>query len=282
MQAEIKMKKVFVSMLALAGAVLLAAPAHAVTYEFLDDVDPGQCSSNNGFTVGNTYTCSAQGDTNDTLAIKAFSDTGSGGKFAAAAIGDYDENQANFAQWGYGVTGYNEPTGSPQHSMDNNGNLDLFLLSFDSSIALSTVRAGWIGEDSDISVLAYTGTDTSKVVTDLTNSTKSNLLTTGWSLVQNYSDIGTNEININSGGVSSSYWIISAYSNTFGTNNWTMGNDYLKISKITGNFTCANSNDPSCAPTPPAVPEPASLALVGVALLGAFGGRRRALKARKA
>ncbi|MBT9488508.1 MAG: PEP-CTERM sorting domain-containing protein [Rubrivivax sp.] len=279
------MKKVFVSLLALAGAVLLAAPAHAVTYQFLDDTPPDGVCTGSGTNVGNSYSCQAQGSQTTSLTVTAYSNTGSGGTFAAAKVGDYDDGTGNgdpeFDQYGYGVTTGTETSSGGQHALDNNGNLEFFLLSFNESIALTTVRAGWIQTDSDISVLAYTGSDVANAVSAATSSTASTLLNTGWDLVQNYSDIGTGEININSQAVSSSYWIISAYSNTFGSDNWSMGNDYLKLTKITGNFTCANSNDPSCDPAPPGVPEPASLALVGAALLGAFGGRRRALKAQK-
>jgi len=258
------------SALTLTAALLVSSAAMATsTFElYRNDPAAGACSqvgSNSG--MGNSYDCSALvPGFGDELNIKAYSNSGSGSRFAAARLNDYDPS-------GFGVTTVNESTGSPQHAMDNNGNLELILFSFDSSIALTSLKAGWWHTDSDVSVLAYTGAG--NAVTDLTSSTAANLLSTGWSLVGNYSDIGTTTRSINSGAISSSYWIVSAYSNTFGSNNWTMGNDYIKLQVVSGNFTCVNSNDPSCSPPSTGVSEPASLALAGLALLGVVGSRRR-------
>jgi len=261
--------------IALASA-LAAAPAMALsTFDLPDNTDPGACTQMgaNANNYGNTYLCSAQGSYDDELEVKAYS-AAAGANFAAANVGDYGSS-------GFGVqnTGEGLSASSPQHAMDNDGRQDLLLMKFDSSIALQQFKLGWYSTDSDITVLAYTGNG--DAVASLTSSTEDNLLSSGWSLVGNFADNGYNTINFNggSGAISSSYWIVSAFSK-FGnsTPGWSDANDYVKLQMVAGNFTCTNSNSPDCSPGGGGggqVSEPGSVALAGLALAGVFGVRRR-------
>lgn len=277
------MFKTIVSTAVLSALALSASSAMALnTFDLRDRVDPGACELASGTTssYGNQYNCSKNSSSADDVAVRAYSTTGSGGLFAAANLADYNQS-------GFGVRNADDSTAaglqpessSPNHAMDNNGRLDAMLFSFNSSIALSSVRLGWMGTDSDITVLAWTGVG--DAVAALTSSTTGTLLGSGWSLVGSYSDLATstsdnlntNARAINAGAISSSYWLISAYNSTIGGQSWSEGNDYVKLNLVAGTFTCVNSNAPGCSNTQ--VSEPASLALVGAALLGAFGLRRR-------
>lgn len=165
---------------------------------------------------------------------------------------------------------------APEHAIDNDGRYEMVMLSFDDVVKLTQVQIGWAGStDSDITVMAYQQGAGAPVLTGKTFTAAS---LTGWSLIGNYADVGVATVNINAQNVLSSYWLIGAYNPLGGAvaAGFTDGDDYVKLKSVTG---CAKRED-GCSPPPPSsnVPEPGSLALVGLGLLGVM----RLRKARQA
>lgn len=207
--------------------------------------------------------------------------TGWANTTAAGATGVNDDKLASqtVKMWnGLGVDNSIEPSTSPQHSTDNNGQTDMILFSFASDIALTGLSIGWSNTDSDMTVLAYTG---GGVAPSLTGKTYGELTAAGggWTLINhlsNVSNVSSNSTSIAgsaafNGGTSkifSSYWLVGAYNPLVGNSpGWTTENDYVKISGLTGEKRPTNGGGQ--------VPEPATLFLMGAGLLGMTYMRRR-------
>ncbi|MGE0010719.1 MAG: exosortase-dependent surface protein XDP1 [Azoarcus sp.] len=184
-------------------------------------------------------------------------------------------SQGYIESWnGVGVHYSDESTASPNHAMDNNGRFESVLLNFGADIQLDSVGLGWVYNNdrrrSDFFVLAYTG---SAVFSgDLTGKSYSDLLSlgSGWTLVGNSGGSGTGDYTLSAGSTYSSFWLIGAgaVSGTsvgYGSNN--SYNDYMKVASVGGSVK-PPSHDNN-------VPEPGSLALAGLGVLGLVGMRRR-------
>lgn len=181
---------------------------------------------------------------------------------------------ANIAIYGGGLGASHsdgEDSGSPQHAVDNDGRYELVMFDFGgTSITLTEVQLGWYSNDADISVLAYQGSGVPTLDGVNYSGSSEGLTGSGWTLIGNYDVDNLDssdpyDINVNSGMVESSYWIIAAYNDVFGTDCDPSGKcqtsykDYFKIEQLTGKHKTP-------PPPPPGVPVPGTVLLTGLGI----------------
>lgn len=148
-------------------------------------------------------------------------------------------------------------------------------------MSLTGITIGWVSTDSDVSVAAYLGAGNGGAT--LAGKTYAQLAAAGWSYVEHESNLASNTQRLINGAtgtadttsaatVTSKYWLVSAYNPTLNNDSsLTVGNDYFKLLSVAAAVTTP--------PAPSGTPEPAGLALVAVAALGASAAVRRRNKA---
>jgi hypothetical protein len=239
----------------LAAALALLSPAALAGINWQFGGTSGVTSS--GVTVTPTALAFTGGTNNDQLAnatLYFYSGGGLGVSNADCCI--QDPNEGLF----------------PEHSVDNNGRVDLVLFSFNQAVNLQSVTLGWRAFDSDLSILAFNGS----TLPGMIGNTASQLVGQGWKLIGNYngptasSSGDSTDVTINTGtSTSSKFWIVSAYDSRWplssGMSNpsgLVGGDDYVKILALYG-------DKPSNG-----VPEPHALLLLGLAMVSLWATRR--------
>ena len=242
----------------------------------------GAYAANGGTLVGGGAAIVA----GNTYGISGFASGATWSTGASSSLAYYSGN-------GLGMSSDSLGSAAPNHALDNGpsttmdannyvngvGNTEAVLLNFSSSVVLSSVGIGYKFGDADISVFRYTG-GSAPSLTGVNATSVANMSSAGWQLVGNYGDLAVDTTTayspVNAGNLGSSWWLISAYNSSYGaatSGTVDQGNDFFKLYAVEGT-KCTSTTAGVCGPGT-SVPEPGSLALASLAMVGVFAGRRR-------
>lgn len=259
------------ALLALALALASTLPVQAATWN--KSTSGGTCNSIvNGTGYGSApQACTVNASTDaagagSTMTMTGWTNAPSGtglgttGTWRAASITNQGDSGVGVF---HGNTSFDPEEGSAsapgwEHAVDNNGATEGVRLDFASSqVALSSVTFGWRGTDADFTLLRWVGgagatggaggmanwsvSTNNNVSTDADNNAGNNIWN-GWQLVGNYAGpapAGPTStdwtVSVNSGGLTSSYWLVLSYNSAFGTGNGLgMGDDSFKLLSVAG------------------------------------------------
>lgn len=223
------------------------------------------------------------GNTTGATSINGFLETASVSWYSGSGLAVFNRDGCTSTTTNCGAanTGDANETVAPEHAMDNDGRYESLIFNFGTAkVQLESIKVVYPDAntpDSDATILYWTK-DTAPV---LTNGAKkyTDLIADGWALMGAngiYNNLGgttgATTTSLNNTGQTSSWWLIGAYNPNVSPGGDSNFPDVFKIAALSG---CVVGGTSGSACSTSKVPEPGSLALVGLALVSIVSLRRR-------